>query len=652
MEIGKNQTDRLMLLEQRMSGSTGNGSNSHFIGDSRHEGSNDSGTVSDAAETLREKRRKRKFTSDEDDKIKEGVNKLGGDWAKIIEEYNLDRTPVQIKNRYGRISKKGEEIIGSNKIRKVLDDPLIILQEQCEKEKIRLEEEKEKLRGRELELERREEQLRRQEAELQKKQAASEISRNEKKEQVTQLLIKLLRDLATKEKDQARLHRMQESQRLGRIIFERHSNTVSEIWQDGTALISLKKKEEELKQAKENLEKTKKEISKKAKLKSLAENTPEIVSELEELYQQEEVCKQKSLNLKKEETNFEVEREKLQLEKNLHIRELKRMNDEEISRFNNFPVLQKRYVLLNLLGKGGFSEVFRAFDLEQMQYVACKIHQLNSAWNDRKKENYVKHACREYKIHKSVVHPRIVRLFDVFEIDENSFCTVLEYCSGHDLDFTLKQQQTIGEREAKLIIAQILSGLKYLNEQKQPVIHYDLKPGNILFSDDGVKITDFGLSKIMDENQEDLELTSQGAGTYWYLPPECFEVGKDPPKINSKVDVWSVGVIFYQMLYGKKPFGNNLSQQKILAENVIANSVLEFPSKPVVSQEAKDFIRRCLQHSQSARPDVKACVNDPYIRYYTKAKKILPPPKFLDERKEKERDKDKDKEKEQDKDSL
>ena len=71
-----------------------------------------------------------------------------------------------------------------------------------------------------------------------------------------------------------------------------------------------------------------------------------------------------------------------------------------------------------------------------------------------------------------------------------------------------------------------------------------------------IKITDFGLSKIMDSDNYDpehgMELTSQGAGTYWYLPPECFVVGKTPPKISSKVDVWSIGVIFYQCLYGKK----------------------------------------------------------------------------------------------------
>ncbi len=65
--------------------------------------------------------------------------------------------------------------------------------------------------------------------------------------------------------------------------------------------------------------------------------------------------------------------------------------------------------------------------------MACKIHQLNSMWSEQKKANYTKHAVREYNIHKDLVHPRVVQLFDVFKIDNNSFCTVLEYCEGGDL---------------------------------------------------------------------------------------------------------------------------------------------------------------------------------------------------------------------------
>ncbi|CAG0895491.1 unnamed protein product [Darwinula stevensoni] len=170
---------------------------------------------------------------------------------------------------------------------------------------------------------------------------------------------------------------------------------------------------------------------------------------------------------------------------------------------------------------------------------------------------------------------------------------------------------------------QVASALKYLNEIKPPVIHYDLKPGNILLTEGQVcgeiKITDFGLSKVMDDDvynpDHGMDLTSQGAGTYWYLPPECFVVGKNPPKISSKVDVWSLGVIFYQCLYGKKPFGHNQSQATILEENTILKATeVQFPSKPTVSNEAKDFVRSCLQYRKEDRIDVVRLANHDYLR--------------------------------------
>jgi tousled-like kinase len=251
------------------------------------------------------------------------------------------------------------------------------------------------------------------------------------------------------------------------------------------------------------------------------------------------------MTLSREESNLKDTHYKLEGEKVSYIQEAKRLYEEQHSRFGKpnggqegfkpWPILENRYQLLSLLGKGGFSEVYKAFDIEDLKYVGCKIHQLNPNWNEHSKSNYIKHALRENSVHRELHHPNIVAHYDSVEIDSNSFCTVLEYCEGPDLSFYLKKHKILSEKEAKNIIKQILAGLKFLNENKLKVIHYDLKPQNILFHKGLVKISDFGLCKIMTDEETKMELTSQGVGTYWYLPPECFNFGDNPPKISPKV---------------------------------------------------------------------------------------------------------------------
>lgn len=111
---------------------------------------------------------------------------------------------------------------------------------------------------------------------------------------------------------------------------------------------------------------------------------------IQEYYEADEILKLRQNALKKEDADLQLEMEKLERERNLHIRELKRIHNEDQSRFNNHPVLNDRYLLLMLLGKGGFSEVHKAFDLKEQRYVACKVHQLNKDWKEDKKANYIK----------------------------------------------------------------------------------------------------------------------------------------------------------------------------------------------------------------------------------------------------------------------
>lgn len=448
---------------------------------------------------------------------------------------------------------------------------------------------------------------------------------------------KLLIEKSKQEKMACRDKSMQDRLRLGHFTTVRHGASFTEQWTDGYAFQNLIKQQERINSQREEIERQRKLLAKR-KPPSMAQTPPpsleqnkrkskangaesEALSQAE-YHEQEEIFKLRLGHLKKEEAEIQAELERLERVRNLHIRELKRIHNEDNSQFKDHPTLNDRYLLLHLLGRGGFSEVYKAFDLTEQRYVAVKIHQLNKNWRDEKKENYHKHACREYRIHKELDHPRIVKLYDYFSLDTDSFCTVLEYCEGNDLDFYLKQHKLMSEKEGRSIIMQIVNALKYLNEIRPPIIHYDLKPGNILLVNGTacgeIKITDFGLSKIMDDDSynsvDGMELTSQGAGTYWYLPPECFVVGKEPPKISNKVDVWSVGVIFYQCLYGRKPFGHNQSQQDILQENTILKATeVQFPPKPVVTPEAKAFIRRCLVYRKEDRIDVHQLASDPFL---------------------------------------
>ncbi|GAA6214298.1 serine/threonine-protein kinase tousled-like 2 [Lates japonicus] len=448
---------------------------------------------------------------------------------------------------------------------------------------------------------------------------------------------KLLIEKSKQEKMACRDKSMQDRLRLGHFTTVRHGASFTEQWTDGYAFQNLIKQQERVNSQREDIERQRKLLGKR-KPPSMAQTPPPSLEQnkrksrsngqenealsLAEYHEQEEIFKLRIGHLKKEEAEIQSELEHLERVRNLHIRELKRIHNEDNSQFKDHPTLNDRYLLLHLLGRGGFSEVFKAFDLTEQRYVAIKIHQLNKNWREEKKENYHKHACREYRIHKELDHPRIVKLYDYFSLDTDSFCTVLEYCEGNDLDFYLKQNKLMTEKEGRSIVMQIVNALKYLNQIRPPIIHYDLKPGNILLVNGTacgeIKITDFGLSKIMDDDSyssaDGMELTSQGAGTYWYLPPECFVVGKEPPKISNKVDVWSVGVIFYQSLYGRKPFGHNQSQQDILQENTILKATeVQFPPKPVVTTEAKAFIRRCLAYHKEDRVDVLQLASDPFL---------------------------------------
>ena len=402
---------------------------------------------------------------------------------------------------------------------------------------------------------------------------------------------------------------------LGKFGIQRFSRGQSiDYWEDGTKILEVKKALENIKTQKEEIDKQRRKISSSKSRKSQNDDN----NNINELDESKELLNFKMSQLQKEETELKYKKDRLEIEKSILIHEINLYNQESRCSFSQkkegWPLLGGRYQIVALLGKGGYSEVYKAYDLENHIYVACKLHQLNQNWKEEIKDNYIKHTIRENQIHKEINHSKIVRHFDTIEIDNNSFCTVLEYCSGPDLATYLQRNRNIPEKEARIIITQILEGLQYLNKLPNKIIHYDLKPENIIFNNMEAKISDFGLAKIIESNTDRVQLTSQGVGTYWYLPPECFEDKKNV-NISSKVDIWSVGVILFEMFFRKKPFGQNYTQDKLLKERVMQNAkVVEIPNKPNISEECKDFIRHCLAYHQEDRYDVFQALDSPFIK--------------------------------------
>lgn len=317
--------------------------------------------------------------------------------------------------------------------------------------------------------------------------------------------------------------------------------------------------------------------------------------------------------LEKEENELKCHKDILIKQKANLLYDINRLREEsKCTYMNKWPLLGNRYQIISLLGKGGYSEVYKAYDLKAHIYVACKIHQLDINWNEQLKDNYIKHTIRENQILNTISHKNIVKHIDTIEINNNSFCTVLELCNGCDLWQYLKERKRISEDETKIIVKQILDALKYLCTLKNKIIHYDLKPQNIIFHNFEVKLTDFGLAKIIDENEDKIQLTSQGVGTYFYLPPECFDKSKSK-FITNKVDIWSLGIVTYELLFGVKPFNGNYYQERVFNDQSFLNEPIKFDENIKISHACRYFILKCLEFDYKKRFSVFEALDSSFI---------------------------------------
>ncbi|KAG8073225.1 hypothetical protein GUJ93_ZPchr0006g43246 [Zizania palustris] len=247
------------------------------------------------------------------------------------------------------------------------------------------------------------------------------------------------------------------------------------------------------------------------------------------------------------------------------------------------PRVIGEYQLLEKLGEGSFAKVFRATHLPTGAVVAVKEISLD------KITDYVRGSIlEETSILSTVSHPNILHLVETIQ-EEERLCLILEYCDGGDLD----GYRTKGgkDMDARLPVAtardfgrQLAEGLKMLRGRS--IVHRDLKPQNLLLSTNGdaitLKIGDFGFAKsLMHEN-----LAATMCGTPLYMAPEIML----SEKYDAKADLWSIGVILFQLVTGTLPFnGSNIFK---LRQNILESNGIKFP--PEIKDDLyPDFVDLC-----------------------------------------------------------
>lgn len=269
--------------------------------------------------------------------------------------------------------------------------------------------------------------------------------------------------------------------------------------------------------------------------------------------------------------------------------------DNSIDYDEGVPKTLGRYRILEKVGQGATAVVYRAYDPQLDRFLAIKLLRDYLA----KDKDYRKNFIQEAKLAAQLTHPNIVTIYDVGITDHKAYIA-MELIEGKTLEAILKASQKLSVPAALAMTRQLASALQYAHEQG--VVHRDIKPGNILVLADTktVKLADFGIAQLEESLVGTGKLSDKVMGTPEYMSPE--QVLGHP--LDSRSDLYSVGVLLYQMINGKPPFcSDDLAN---LFKRIIKTKSPSFSVENYrIKDDLNDLVRKLL-HKRPAKRYQKA----------------------------------------------
>ena len=245
-------------------------------------------------------------------------------------------------------------------------------------------------------------------------------------------------------------------------------------------------------------------------------------------------------------------------------------------------ILGGRYEIVRLLGQGGMGAVYQAYDRDLERQVALKLIRSDLAANPE----ILKRFKQELILARQITHKNVIRIFDLGQADGFKFIT-MEYIEGEDLQSVLGRKKKLQPSEAASIIAQICRALEAAHAEG--VIHRDLKPQNIMLDGSGrAYVMDFGIAR--STLSPGMTQTGTLIGTPDYMSPEQAK----GQALDARSDLFSVGIIFYEMLAGETPFPADTTMGKLWKRtNEVARPLGELDK--TIPPSVSEIVRRCLE---------------------------------------------------------